>query len=275
MLFSIFYFSGTGNTRWAAEQFKEILTAKGQNCEAYSIDLSLRPDPASIGAIIDRSDYTGFAYPVYGANLPPIMKAFIESVKDTAGFNAGSPKNLFLISTAGYIDSFGPLAAKRLFKGGGFRLKAYLNLKLCNNISSPKIKSSPLSEDKLESRKKALAERLATLADRLLKTESYITGIRPYLIPGILIRKLAAKGVRDNYLSLGVRTDTCSKCMLCVNNCPTKSIACGDRGFLFKEGCTACMRCYNFCPTYSITLDGKYADPEEYCRYRGPLDKSR
>ena len=275
MWFSVFYFSGTGNTRWAVERLREILTGRGHGCEVYSVDLPGRPDDEKIKAIVDSSDYTGFAYPVYGANLPPIMERFIESVKNMPELNAGHKKKLFFISTAGYVDSFGPLAAKRLLKGYNFDLRGYLSLRISNNISSPKLKTKLISDSGLELRKEASVLQLAALAGKLSKMESYITGIGPYLIPGILIRKFAARGIRDNFLSLGVRMDSCSKCMLCVSGCPTQSIAYDGREFRFNNGCTACMRCYNFCPAYSITLDGKYADPEVFFRYRGPLNKSR
>lgn len=97
------------------------------------------------------------------------------------------------------------------------------------------------------------------------------SGIGPYLIPGILIRRFLSQGIAQNYRSFSVNMETCRKCMKCVKECPTQSIQYSpDQGFTFMPGCTACMRCYNFCPVYAIQMDGIDADPRIYFRYRGP-----
>jgi len=79
------------------------------------------------------------------------------------------------------------------------------------------------------------------MVDRLLEGKSYITGVGPYLIPNILIRKKSKKSLEDNYKVLSVEITTCKRCILCVNKCPT----------------------------FSILFDGKYADPNIYERHRG------
>ncbi|MCA0386418.1 MAG: EFR1 family ferrodoxin [Firmicutes bacterium] len=65
---AIFYFSGTGNTLWAANQLAERL----QNCPVYSIEA-----PLDFTAIIDTLDQVVFAYPIYGSDLPLPMKQFL------------------------------------------------------------------------------------------------------------------------------------------------------------------------------------------------------
>lgn len=270
MLFTTFYFSGTGNTRWAVEQFNKIITNKGQQIEIYSIDNHEAKAADFLKNIICKSDFIGFANPIYGADIPPIMKKFIHRIIKILQNEELVSKNTYMINTFGYINAFGPIEAKRLLANTCFNLKAYVNIRLCNNISTPKLNLNIVSRDELNHKKDQARKELLLLSERLLSGRKYITGIGPYLIPGIIIRKKAHKGIIYNYKSLGVNTETCNRCMQCINSCPTNSIKLNGDQFVFSTDCTACMRCYNFCPTFSIQFDGVAANPKVYHRYHGP-----
>jgi NAD-dependent dihydropyrimidine dehydrogenase PreA subunit len=270
MIFSTFYFSGTGNTKWVAGQFCGIAGSSGNLGRLYSIDACDQMTDDELRTILNASDYIGFANPIYGADIPPIMKTFIRRLTDIQRTEKNGSKPAYLINTFGYINACGPIAACRLLDKVCFRLMAYVNIKMCGNISTYKMKSDFVSAAILSKRKARAKAQLEVLINRLSAGKKHIKGIGPYLIPGILIRKRAGPAVRSHYKELGVRTDTCVGCMACVRNCPTHSIRFINDRFQFSEGCTACSRCYNFCPTFSITLGGIYADPSVYRRFRGP-----
>jgi len=263
MKITLFYFSGTGNTKWAVEQFDEIVSDKGCDCKIYSIEDELN----NLGDIINKTELIGFAFPIYGANVPDIMQRFIEQFKGV--LNNTIKKQTFLITTAGYIDAFGPFVAGNLLKRNGLKLIGYINLKISNNISTPKIKGNFPNSQKLKIRMDKSRYTISKLIDRLSVKKKYIRNIGFYLLPGIIIRKAASKGLKDNYLALSINKEKCCQCMLCVKNCPTKSIIFVNNEFNFLPSCTACMRCYNFCSSFAIYHKGKYADPGIYRRYRG------
>jgi len=270
MIFSTFYFSGTGNTKWVVEQLNSIVSKNGHQAEMYSIDNNEKFTEDLLRNIIHESDFIGFANPIYGADIPPIMKRFISRLIDIQKKEKATSKLTYMINTFAYVNAFGPFAAKRLFTNTCFHLRAYVNIRICNNISTPKRKAEKINKTELIKRKEQAKKELLFMTDRLLSEKRYITGIGPYLIPGIVIRKMLGKAVKNNYKSLSVKTETCNKCMLCVNNCPNHSIEIKDSQFKFSADCTACMRCYNFCPTASIMIDGLFADSNEYQRYHGP-----
>ena len=270
MIFSTFYFSGTGNTEWAVKEFTKLIEMKGHQSVIYSIDGQNMQDKSTLKDILMNSDYIGFANPIYGANIPPIMNGFINKIKNILLYKKNFVKSVYIINTFGYVNAFGPFAAKKLFSNTGLKLVSYANLKICNNISTPKIKSKPIDSVKLEKRKVRSKIILEKMINKILQNKRYITGIGPYLIPGLVIRKISKKGIADSYLALGINLKTCNRCMMCVNKCPTQSIKFYNQKFEFLQTCTACMRCYNFCPTFSILFEGKYADPKEFYRYRGP-----
>jgi len=264
MKLSIFYFSGTGNTKWAVDEFKNSVIKRGYECKIYSIEAEI----TNLEEIINEVEIIGFAFPIYGANMPNIIKKFIEKFKSI--LNTTCKKSSFIITTAGYIDTYGPVIASKILKSNGFRLIGYINIKMSNNISTPKIRSNFVTSEKMKIRMNKGKEEIEKLINRIIGKKRYIRNIGFYLIPGMLIRRVTRNAQRDNYLALSINKEKCCKCMLCINNCPTNSITFSDKEFSFLPSCTACMRCYNLCPKYAIYHDGKYADPNIYKRYSGP-----
>jgi Dissimilatory sulfite reductase (desulfoviridin), alpha and beta subunits len=273
MRFTTFYFSGTGNTEWAVRKFSQFLNDAGHDAKMYSVDSVDVCDTSLLEEIVHKSDYTGFANPIYGGNIPPIMKNFIHNIAKVLENKEKNTIQTYFINTFAYINGFGPICTKKLLYDTPFKLISYVNIRLCNNISKPGLKSSGISDDILKVRKDKAEKELKKMVGKLLSGEKYITGIGPYLIPNIFIRKKTEKLIADNYKALSIDESTCRKCLLCVRNCPTKSIKYSENGFKFTPGCTACMRCYNLCPTFSVLFNGKFADPNEYQRYYGPETK--
>jgi len=264
MKFSIFYFSGTGNTKWAVDEFKSNIIKRNHECIVHSIDAEI----IELEKIISEADIIGFAFPIYGANMPNIIIKFIDGFKNILNITYKKPS--FIITTAGYIDACGPFIANKLLRRNGFRLIGYVNLKLSNNISTPKIRTNFPTNAKMKIRMQKGKEEIESLINRIIGKRRYIKNIGVYLIPGILIRRATRNAQKDNYLALSVNQEKCSKCMLCINDCPTNSIIFSNGEFSFLPSCTSCMKCYNFCPTCAIYHEGKYADPNIYKRYKGP-----
>lgn len=270
MIFSTFYFSGTGNTKWVVEQFSSIVSKASHQSTSYSIDHFDRISKEELTRIIKESTYIGLAQPIYGANIPPIMKDFADLMMNIIKLEQIPAKPLYLINTFGYINAFGPFAAQKWLRKDCFCLKAYCNIKLCNNVSTHSHKTAPLTEEKMLRRKQQAINELQSLVNDILSCEKHIRGIGFYLLPGIIIRKISKQSVKNHYKQLSVQINTCTKCMLCVQSCPTNSISFENGHFYFSDKCTACMRCYNFCPTSSLLIDGFFTDPQEYFRYQGP-----
>lgn len=242
MNFTTFYFSGTGNTRWAVKEFHRIIETRGHQGKFYAIEDRELDDPAVLDDIFRNCDYISFAHPIYGANVPPIMRNFIKGVRNLLIKEKDYKKPIYIINTFGYINAFGPFEARKLFADTGLEVISYINIKIYNNISTPQIKTKAVDKAKLTRRKAKAQVKMAKMADKVIAGQRYVTGIRPYLIPGKFIRKKSAQGIQENYKSLSVDPQTCKKCFKCLKNCPT----------------------------YSILMQGEYADPTIYHRYRGP-----
>ena len=74
----IFYFSGTGNSAWAARQLARLI-----GDEAYDItSLKELPD-------MDNARQIGFVFPVYAWGAPEIMTEFVKKLPKTQSFTFG------------------------------------------------------------------------------------------------------------------------------------------------------------------------------------------
>lgn len=268
MKFSTFYFSGTGNTKWAVETFNAIIGEKGHQAAMVSIDLGENLTDEQIITIVQDSDGIGLANPIYGGGIPPIMSDFISRLV-TILKPLQIKKKTFVINTFGYVNAFGPKEMGKLLAGSGLVITAYVNIQLCNNVNM----ANAVDREMLNKRMVKGQAELTLLADRLLAGRKMIKGHGPQLIIGAMIRKKVPDAIGRHYQTMGVNAETCTQCMDCVNHCPTQSINFEEgQGFTFLPGCTACMRCYNFCPTGSITMKGIYDDPLEVPRYQGPVE---
>jgi NAD-dependent dihydropyrimidine dehydrogenase PreA subunit len=269
MKFVTFCFSGTGNTAWAVRKFHGILEEMGHEARTVSIESADAADSALLEAV-RQADYVGFANPIYGANIPGIMRLFIKNLAGNIKAAGSVHKRIYYINTFGYVNAFGPICAAKLFKDTGFELACHVNIRLFSNVSTPKAKTGPIAPEALEKAKRKALLNLRKAAAQLAGGKRHIQGYGPYLLPGIAIRKISGRLMADNYKSMSVVMERCSRCMVCEKNCPTKSIEYRDGVFRFLPSCTSCSRCYNFCPTAALIFNGEYADPEIYKRYRGP-----
>jgi ferredoxin len=201
------------------------------------------------------------AHPIYGANLPRIVGERLDGLVLAKG------TRLSVLATFGYANALGPF---REAKTLGRRIHSYFNLRMFNNLSTPKLRTDLVPLETRLGKKAGLEARLDRILERLLRGSRRLEGVGPQLLAGLAIGRLTRRGLRDNYKSLSVDGKRCTLCLRCVASCPASALAYQNGVFSFGAGCSACMRCYNSCPASAILLDGVWADPRIYTRYKGP-----
>lgn len=264
MVFTTFYFSGTGNTKWASEEFQKATENKGHQCRLVSIE----EKNVDLHRLLNGTDFLGLAFPVYAMNIPEIMKQFIEKLDGVLAANV-SPMPLFVLTTAGFADGCGPYEVVSHFSQRAVRLMGYTCLKMCTNISTPVAKAPDLAPGEFEKRLETAKTKISALVDALSAGKKKIE-LGVYRIA--VFRKQMSGMPKKAHEQLSINPSTCEHCNTCVDSCPSGAIQTNDAGALaITSDCTACMRCYNYCPTSSVWHSGQYADPAEYARYRGPV----
>ena len=109
----IYYFSGTGNAKFAAEEICRNLKRSGIECKVLNIaDKTLEVKKP------EENELLGFCYPTHGFNAPPIVLKFLRF------FPRGRSK-VFLLNTR---------AGMKLYKIAYCRIRRYCFMASCNNF---------------------------------------------------------------------------------------------------------------------------------------------
>lgn len=263
MTITTFYFSGTGNSKWVAYKFQDSLILKGIENNVFSIEKEINKLPD----LIETTTGVAFIFPVYGMNIPENMKRFMRKLNKTK-ISKVKKTPVFIITTFGYVDGCGPYEVMRQLDSTSFQLRGYTGLKMANNICTPASYNEPLTEEVFKKRLAIATAKIQKLVTKISNGKRK-NDFGMYFFVGPF-RKKMAKMVGKGFNKLSIDAETCTKCMLSVNNCPVRAIVLKDGKLVITSKCVACMRCYNNCPSFSVLHGGQFADPKKYKRYQGP-----
>jgi ferredoxin len=233
----MFYFSGTGNSKYIAELFCEKTDAR-----CYSIEESF-----DFEEIINAEETLAFCYPVYMSRVPRIMREFaashMESLKN---------KKIIIFCTQMLLSGDGARAFAALFPRGHVNVIYAEHFFMPNNVSNSFI--VPMASERLvkkyirksQRRMKNACENIKTgkIKKRGFNVFSQMLGFFQAPFLPWLERKA------NRYVKI---TDDCTKCGICVSCCPTKNLVCESDALTHKNNCTMCCRCLNKCPKKAIS----------------------
>ena len=247
----IYFFSGTGNARAAANWFTS--TARENGWDTTLTDLSalkkrrLKHPP--------EKDLIGFFCPTHGFNLPPIMLHFIFRyprkrgqrvilLNTRAGMKMGK---LFLPGLSGMALWLPALVM--LLKG--YRIGSLKSIDLPSNWISLHPGIKPRVVDSMYQRRKRQTE---DFARKILAGRSEFRPLRS------LVLDIAVTPIGFLYYFFGrfvlgktfIATRDCTRCDICVKQCPVKAIKIVDGRCFWTHNCESCMHCINVCPHRAI-----------------------
>ena len=237
------YFSGTGNSKYAAECFCRNYD---KDSKVFSIE-----DPDAVSGI-KHSDLLVFAYPVQYSTVPKILRDFITNHSEL-----WMNKKVFIIATMGLFSGDGSGMLGRLLHGFGAEVIGGLHLKMPDSIGDEKALKRPLETNRELVRS---AESKIKESVRLLKEGNPTReGLGPlYQMAGLFGQRLYFGHKTKEYSSkLKINSDKCVGCGLCVKLCPMNNITVAQGKAVSGNQCTMCYRCINKCPKQAITLLGK------------------
>lgn len=260
----IFYFSGTGNTRWAAEQLAD---ATGER-------LFFIPDELKGPCTYELADgeRVGFCFPTHGWQPPRIVRQFIRKMQLSSAQPSCSPRvqsvannNARVHSVAHYCyavvtcgDSIGrtmemlnkELAAKALHLDGQFSLvmpESYVCLPFMYT-DSPERERQKISQTDSD-----LKRYIPLIVNRSGGEIHTKRGLMPWTFSHVIGAYFNGHMITDRKFT--VDTDVCIHCGKCEETCPTGDVTLnGDRlpEWHHDGSCTCCLACYHHCPRHAI-----------------------
>jgi ferredoxin len=228
----IYYFSGTGNSKWVAEEL-----ARRTGDEVQSI-AALQKD-GSVSVYANCGSRIGVVFPIYAWGAPLIVERFCKSLTMMEGVYA------YAVCTCG--DEAG-LALKRLKKMLAFR--AAWSVAMPNNY----VIGFDLDTPELEAKKvEAASLKLDGIAKSILAGESV------YEVNEGSGARLKTGFIRPMFNTFARSTrsfsvdDNCNSCGLCERICPVDAIELQNgKPVWVKKHCTQCLGCINRCPQCAI-----------------------
>lgn len=221
----IYYFSGTGNSKWVAEQ----LALKTDDTAVNMMECSVAPS-------INKQTI-GIVFPVYAWGPPEPVIEFIKKLEGKAEFTYGvCTCGADAGKTMDKLCNILPLSSK------------YSIVMPSNYIMGADVESDEIITSKIIKAK----ERLNSIAVQVLAKQSVND-----------VNKGSLSWIKSNLANYGFNRfarntkqfyvkDNCTACGLCANNCPSNTIRLINGKPQWGKKCYQCTACINCCPVKAI-----------------------
>ncbi len=237
------YFSGTGNSEYAARMFTKEFS---DDPAVFSIE------DRDAAEKLKEADEIVLSYPVQYSSIPKILYDFIAGNADI-----WQGKRVFIIATMAMFSGDGAGVAARLLSTYGAEITGGLHLVMPDSIADEKVLKRPFEKNRQLVRD--AAEKIKKAAEDIKQGRYPKEGLNAFSRFAGFVTQRAWFGYKTRSYTDKLKTDNdkCVGCAKCVKLCPTGNIFMEDRKARGKDRCTLCYRCVNSCPKQALTILGK------------------
>lgn len=269
----IFYFSGTGNSKWAA---KTLALETGDTL--VSIPEVINSD---CSFTLEKDEHVGFIFPIHGWRVPNIVKEFLTKLTiKTLGEDTSHVKHYcFCLVTAG--DSIGKAMERFQQQLKSVTVNDALSLKAVCSLIMPEsyvglpgmdvdtkekeLEKKELASKQLKEFSKILKQRPHKDSDQIWGWNQLIRGPIPSFFSGPVGGFFERFLITDKPFHVDNRR--CVKCGICANVCPVSDIKGGlgyEPEWLHNGKCLTCFSCYHHCPHHAIEFGKRTQKKGQY-----------
>jgi len=238
----IFYFSGTGNTKWVAEQLAQ---ATGERLVNMADEMRGTVNDYKVG----NNERIGFCFPTHGWQPPRLVRQFIRR----STFHTTPATFVFAVTTCG--DNMGEamtILNKELQTKNIKTHSVFAILMPESNVCFPflHLDTPERERQKIEDARKRMVHVCDIIVRRQTGVSELIKGAIPYTYSYVIGEYYNKHLITDK--KFWVDTDVCIRCGLCGKLCPVDDIEGLPPRWKHDGSCTNCLACYHHCPRHAI-----------------------
>ena len=265
----IFWFSGTGNSLWLAHFF-------ATNTNELLISISeYENKKTSFNISVSSEERIGFVFPIYGWNIPKIVREFIEHIH-IVNYNDNF---VYFACTCGDDIGRADREMRKLLNKKGIELNCVFSLQMPNTyvcLPGFDVDAKKTQENKLKNAVQQANVFCQDVLDRKVGLSCIHPGAFPWIKTYIFGRFFYKYLMKSEQFGI---YGTCIGCGRCVKFCPLENITLeknlqggfGSSNFFVHWGsnCTMCLSCYHHCPQHVVKYGkqtkgkGQYVHPDD------------
>lgn len=238
----IFYFSGTGNTRWVARTLAE---ATGEQLVDIADEMRGGPKSYALG----EGERLGFCYPTHGWQPPHIFRQFIWRSR----FKVRPDTYCFALTTCGDSTGKSMTILNKELEVKGIQATAQFTVIMPESyVCLPFMytDSPEREQQKKEAARQQLQHIISVVSERRQGVEELTKGPVPRFFTYVVGHYFNRKMITDRKFM--VDEDVCTQCGLCSKVCPVDNIKGTPPQWQHNGHCTCCLACYHHCPVHAI-----------------------
>lgn len=261
----IFYFSGTGNTRWLAHTLAEALHEP-----IYSIADMLRHGDNGSRLQMAPDERIGFCFPVHGWRPPFIVRQFVRNLRLQVD---GAVHYTYAFATCG--DDVGQTFdyLRTDLRQAGLLLDSVFSIIMPESYIFPLVDTldkPDVAEQKKRDAYDEFNRILPMIEQRKVGVKDFNRSRWPWINSHLLGSFFLGHWVTDR--PFRVDAERCNRCGKCAKVCPVGNIACepGQTPHWQHNGmCTTCFACYHHCPAHAIDFGHRTKGKRQYFFEKG------